>query len=107
MREKPEEIPRGPRFLINLIVDCFPSVTTQPKERKEETSFEGFLQNIGNGGVSMVTSHPLSVNEVLKISFPIQSSISMFISTPRTLAEVKWVKPISQDKFFAGLHFLL
>ncbi|MHB8481182.1 MAG: hypothetical protein ACYDBV_00365 [Nitrospiria bacterium] len=92
--------------MINLIVDCFPS-TTGSKEDKEVTSFEGFVQNIGNGGVNIVTSYPLNINEVLKIAFPIQSSISTFISTPRTLAEVRWVKPVSQDKFFAGLHFLL
>ncbi len=107
MQEKPKEIPRDPRFLINLSVDCFPSVATRSEEGKTDTSFEGIVQNIGNGGVCLVTNRPLNLNEVLKVSFPIQSSISTFISTPRTLAEVRWIKPLSHDKFLSGLHFLL
>ncbi|HET6370745.1 MAG TPA: hypothetical protein VFG95_06080, partial [Nitrospiria bacterium] len=77
------------------------------REDFQSISFEGTIQNIGNGGACIETSSPLSISEVLKIAFPIQSSISSFISTPRTLAEVKWTHPVPGDRFISGLRFLL
>jgi hypothetical protein len=110
MAEGSEEIQRGARFSVQLSVSCYRSIdrTDQGGEEKEEgAAFEGEVKNISSSGACLVTSYPLKINEVLKVSFPIQSSLTAFITTPRTLVEVRWIKPLENNTFITGLRFLL
>jgi hypothetical protein len=115
MPEEPKEVSRGAaRFSVDLAVECYPSVGSDnasieapSKETPREPSFDGEVTNISSSGFCIITTHSLKANEVLKVSFPIQSSISNFISTPRTLVEVRWTKPADKDKYMVGLRFLL
>lgn len=103
MQNKPQERPRGSaRFSITLSVECYPSISPHSTSARKG-NFEGVLQNISNGGACMVTAQPLKIAEVLKVSFPIQH----FVSTPRTLAEVKWTRSMPEGRFVSGLRFLL
>jgi PilZ domain-containing protein len=110
MVERPKEPLRGARFSVSLAVECYPSAGSGEPELSipsKPQSFEGEIKNISSRGACLITTQPLKVNEVLKVSFPIHSSISSFISSPRTLVEVKWTKPSDKDKFITGLLFLL
>lgn len=98
----PEILRESARFTSQLRVEVFPAADAS------ETNFrhfgeEGFLQNISRGGACVVTASPLQVSDLLKISFPIQQ----FISTPRTVAEVKWTSHGEDGKYISGLRFLI
>jgi hypothetical protein len=105
MAEKEEETPRGARFSVNLAVTCFPS-TGLAGEEIQGAGREGIVKDVSSGGACIITDFPLSLSEVLKVAFPIQSSISDFISTPRTLAEVRWTYLSPDHQYVSGLHFL-
>jgi hypothetical protein len=110
MSEEIEEIQRGARFSVNFTVECYPSSDRDQNETEEQApgaSFEGQVRNISSGGACLITAQPLKVNEILKVSFPIQSSISDFISTPRTLVEVRWTESADKARYLSGLRFLL
>jgi hypothetical protein len=103
VQNKPEGVPRsGARFTVNLRVKVFPSVETEERVRHEK-SFEGELQNLSSGGACVITGQPLRAFEVLKITFP----ISNIVSTPGTLAEVRWSNVLPEGKYMSGLRFLL
>jgi len=95
------------RFSVNLTVECYASAAGPLPEGPQDTGFDGVVQNISDGGACIVTRRPLRVTDVLKVAFPIQSSISSFISTPPTLAEVQWTHPSPEGEFISGLRFLL
>ena len=109
-----EEIPRDARFSVDMSVECYPSMLSSfPLEEIGEKafsdySFGGEIKNISSGGACILTTHLLKINDVLKVSFPIPSPISSYISAPRTLVEVRWVKPLDQKEcFIHGVRFLL
>ncbi len=116
MVENKEETPRGARFSVNLAVTCFPSTVSagptygsvDPKTGQEiqGAGREGIVKDVSSGGACIITDFPLSLSEVLKVAFPIQSSISDFISSPRTLAEVRWTYLSPDNQYVSGLHFL-
>ncbi|HTN42214.1 MAG TPA: PilZ domain-containing protein [Nitrospiria bacterium] len=102
MPEKSQELPRASaRFSSNLRVEFHRAVGSSTENQKQP-GLDGVLQNISSGGACIMTTDPLKVAEVLKISFPVQQ-----IFTPRTLAEVRWTHPLPEGKFAAGLRFLL
>jgi len=109
MAKKQNEMPRaGPRFSINLsVVFDRSSAQIQSESGGKGGTFEGTVENISSGGACLLTQDSLDISEVIKISFPIQGSISQFISPPRTLAEVKWTRPAVGGKFLSGIRFLL
>lgn len=114
INEEPKEVSRGARFSVDLAVECYPSVGSgdaflelDSGEPSKVVTFEGEVTNISSGGACLITTQSLKVNEILKVSFPIQSSLSTFISTPRTVVEVRWTKPAAQGKFLIGIRFLL
>jgi PilZ domain-containing protein len=110
MTEKTNDVSRAARFTVNFNVECYPSASKEGGEIKtasQDFSFEGEIKNISSSGACLVSNHPLKVSEVIKVSFPIQSSISTYISPPRTLVEVRWTKPVEKGKFVTGLLFLL
>jgi len=110
MTENRKEISRGARFAVDVAVECYPTVSSGEMESESSSngpSFGGEIKNISSMGACLITSHPLNIKDVLKVSFPIQSSISTYISPPRTLVEVRWTKPVDKDKVLAGLIFLL
>ena len=111
MPEETQKIRSGPRFSLNLNVLCYPSSDVTKKSGVEgqsaETSFDGELLNISSGGACLVTDLPLEEREILKVSIPIHGSVSNFITTPRTLVEVRWKKPKNHEKFLIGVRFLL
>jgi hypothetical protein len=110
MVEKLNEVPRDPRFLVNIWVDCFISTDGGARLKKkpsEDIVFKTLVRNISSKGAFLVAKYPLKVSEVFKVSFPIQSSATPFISTPRTLVEVRWIKPYHKEDLMLGLRFLL
>ncbi|HXN05952.1 MAG TPA: PilZ domain-containing protein [Nitrospiria bacterium] len=95
---------------------CFSSVQIPSKEEKSaekvkdapaETTFEGEISNISNDGACLVSTHELKINELLRVAFPFNNVISPYVTSPRTLAEVRWIHPIGQGQFHSGLRFLL
>jgi hypothetical protein len=103
MPDRSQELPRASaRFSANLRVEFHPAVGPST-EHLPQTGFDGVLQDISSGGACIMTTRPMEVAEVLKILFPIQK----FVSSPRTLAEVRWTHSLSEGKFVAGLRFLL
>ena len=110
MAEERGELKRRARFAVNLQVEYQSPESRNLNENEEEAWKEiylpGILLNISSEGACIETAHPLKVNEILKISIPIQSVISDFIKTPRTLVEVKWSSS-QNDKHLAGLQYLL
>lgn len=110
MPERPSGPFRAARFSVSFTVECYPSagsVETAVDPPAKDQVFEAEIRNISNSGACLVTPHPLAVNQILKVSFPIQSPISTFISTPRTLVEVRWMKPDEKNSIMAGIRFLL
>jgi len=98
---------RGARFAVNLTGNCFPSADEASDEKNQIIGIEGEVKDISSRGACIVTEFPLMISEVLKVAFPIQGSISNYISTPRTLAEVRWTQPAPDNKFISGFRFLL
>jgi|GEM_PF-2418604 len=108
MPERQEEIPRGPRYPVNFTVGFYRSdPEREMSDRVQERHYEGTLENISSAGACLVAHHPLEIGEVVRISFPIQGSLSRFIQSPRTLAEVVWTRPASNGMFVTGFRFLL
>lgn len=106
MSDKSNDIRRGARFSVNLTGNCYP-VPKNEGAKKEDKRCEGSVKDISSRGACIITSFPLKISEVLKVAFPIQGSISNYISTPRTLAEVRWTQPAPGNKFISGFRFLL
>jgi hypothetical protein len=88
--------------------DQKPDESVDPKSEKEVQAAgrEGMVMNVSSGGACIVTDFPLPLSDVLKVAFPIQSHISDFISTPRTLAEVRWTFVFPDHRYVSGLRFL-
>lgn len=120
MSEAREETPRGARFSVNLRVKCFSSIqipsqipanaeksTERVENAPAEAAFEGEISNISNDGACLVSTHELKINEILRVAFPFNNVISPYVTSPRTLAEVRWVHPADQGQIHCGLRFLL
>jgi len=106
MSGKSNNIRRGARFSVNLTGNCYPVAQTV-EEKKEDKRCEGAVKDISSRVSCIVTSFPLKISEVLKVAFPIQGCISNYVSTPRTLAEVRWTQSAPDNKFVSGFRFLL
>ena len=97
---------KGVRFAVDLIGKCYPTEKNRP-EKVSTQKFDGTVKDISSWGACIVTRFPLKLSEVLKIALPIQSSISNYISSPATLAEVRWTQPIEGGMYVSGFRFLL
>jgi hypothetical protein len=97
---------RGARFSVNLTGNCYLPAET-PEKETQANGREGAVKDISSWGACILTKFPLNVSEVLKVAFPIQNPISSYISTPPTLAEVRWTHSSPDNNYISGFRFLL
>ncbi|MBI3593414.1 MAG: PilZ domain-containing protein [Nitrospirae bacterium] len=104
-QEQSREERRGARFAVNLTGICYRTADALDQRRTAGREVE--VKDMSSRGACIETPFPLKRSEVLKIAFPIQNPIFNYISTPPTLAEVRWTYPVTKNKYLSGFRFLL
>jgi len=94
---------KGPRFPQNLKV----SITPLPDigSKKKGTAISGFIHNMSQGGLCVITPRALEKSTLLRCEIAI-SEAPIKIST---LMQVRWTEKqkIHPEKFLSGLSFLI